>query len=222
MNTEETTVSTLAVMVPTDAMGELERALAEAGVASLRTESDCFNPVDMQIGGVDGMMMLSEIVERFGAHTVSPMGGRMPPTRPGVPSDHGPRYGMNGTLERNHTYGGMNGTFPRNFTRDGMNRTFERNRTRRGMGRMFARNVTILVPINTTSDVEQTLTEANMTAIKSDDCFIPLIVQVEGREGIMLLNEIVQPFGAIPIIQRDARTQRQSRGGTQGSRRQMR
>ncbi|MDP7081649.1 MAG: hypothetical protein QF415_17300, partial [Candidatus Undinarchaeales archaeon] len=203
MNTEETTVSTLAVMVPTDAMGELERALAEAGVASLRTESDCFNPVDMQIGGVDGMMMLSEIVERFGAHTVSPMGGRMPPTRPGVPSDHGPRYGMNGTLERNHTYGGMNGTF-------------ERNRTRRGMGRMFARNVTILVPINTTSDVEQTLTEANMTAIKSDDCFIPLIVQVEGREGIMLLNEIVQPFGAIPIIQRDARTQRQSRGGTQG------
>ena len=159
----------------------------------------------------------------------------MPPTRPGVPSDHGPRYGMNGTLtrnftrdgmnrmfERNRTHDGMNGTFPRNFTRDGMNGTFARNRTREGMGRMFARNVTILVPINATGDVEQALTEANMTANISDDCYIPLIVQVEGREGIMLLNEIVEPFGAIPIIQQDARTQRPSRGGMQGSRRRTR
>lgn len=203
---QDTIVSTIALMVPADAMGDLEQTLTEAGVASLPTGADCYYPADLQISGPDGMMMLTEVVELFGAHMITPRGGdRMHPDRQGFPPDRFPRDGM---FARNRTRGDMNGTFPRNSTREGTNGTFERNVTRDRMRRAFARNVTILVPLNTTDDIEQVFTEANITVEIHDECYIPLIVQVEGEDGTVLLNGLIGPFGAFPVMQEDTRMRR--------------
>lgn len=217
---EDTVVSTIGLMVPADTIGELERTLTESGVASLPTGADCFYPVDLQISGPDGMMMLTEVVELFGAYMITPMrGGRMPPDPQDFPPDRFPRDGM---FARNRTRGGMNGTFERNVTRAGMNNTFERNVTREGMRRAFGRNVTILIPLNATDDIEQAFTEANITVEIHDECYIPLVVQVEGEGGMVLLNRLIRPFGAFPVMQEDTRMRRPRSENRQRSQRRTR